>query len=268
MLIGDRSPFGIAIPLPQNNIPITMSTCCWCTHAGPDAIGLLERYASKVLSPSEFAAANDDLCYCVECVDEYHKARDKSPSLQMVLWQLETTRLISHLEKTMRKRNEPHDLYIVEGDKETPCYDYTSSDLERDLSIPLFEILKYPYLLLNEHLSGLWVEALFEVEKINYNYEVTGKHPGIYLLVVHPNEQIRRWAIRTATNLGEVDRDDYYDIQEVFTCLFKVIELGLFENPDIYNSAELEEGKLNLLPPHLYDTSDYKSFWLGLLVAA
>lgn len=77
------------------------------------------------------------------------------------------------------------------------------------------------------------------------------------------NSQIRRWAIRTATNLGEVDRDDYYDIQEVFTCLFKVIELGLFENPDVYNSAELEEGRLILLPPHLYDNSDYKSYWLG-----
>lgn len=53
----------------------------------------------------------------------------------------------------MQKKNEPHDLYIVEGDKETPCYGYTSSDLERDLSIPLLEILKYPYLLLNERLS-------------------------------------------------------------------------------------------------------------------
>ncbi|XP_077163124.1 putative helicase senataxin isoform X2 [Paroedura picta] len=241
-----------------------MSTCCWCTPGGPTAIRLLERYASEALSSSELAAANDDLCYCVECVDEYHKARDKSPPLQMVLWQLETTRLINHLEKTMSKRNESHDLYIVEGGKATPCYDYTSSDLERDLSIPLLEILKYPYLLLNEHLSDLCVEALFEVEKINYSYEVTGKHPGIYLLVVHPNEQIRRWAIRTATNLGEVDRDDYYDIQEVFTCLFKVIELGLFENLDVYDSAELEEGRLTLLPPHLYDTSDYKSYWLGI----
>nr|XP_056716139.1 probable helicase senataxin [Euleptes europaea] len=241
-----------------------MSTCCWCTPGGQDAIRLLQSYASKALSPNELAAANDDLCYCVECVDEYHKARDKLPSLQTVLWQLETTRLIDHLEKTMHKTNEPPDLYIVEGDKETPCYGYTSSDLERDLSIPLLEILKYPYLLLNERLSDLCVEALFEVEKINYSYEVTGKHPGIYLLVVHPNEHIRRWAIQTATNLGEVDRDDYYDIQEVFTCLLKVIELGLFENPSIYNSVVVEEGKLVLLPRHLYDTSNYKSYWLGI----
>ncbi|XP_060107571.1 probable helicase senataxin [Heteronotia binoei] len=239
-----------------------MNTCCWCTPGGLKAIQLLESYASKVLPPGELAAANDDLCYCLECVDEYHKARDKSPSLQTVLWQLEMTRLIKHLEKTLNKRKETPDLFIVEGDKETPCCGYTDSDLERDLSIPLLEILKYPYLLFNERLNDLFVEALFEVEKINYSYEVTGKHPGIYLLVVHPNEQIRRWAIQTATNLGDVDRDDYYDIQEVFTCLFKMIEL--FEKPDGCNSAESEEGRLNRLPPHLYDTNDYKSYWLGI----
>ncbi|XP_054853384.1 probable helicase senataxin isoform X2 [Eublepharis macularius] len=241
-----------------------MSTCCWCTPGGVNASRLLQSYASEELSSSELTGANDDLCYCVECVDEYHKARDKVPSLQKILWKLETSRLVDHLEKTMQKRNELPDLYIIEGDKATPCCAYTSSDLERDLSIPLLEILKHPYLLLSERLSELFVEALFEVEKINYSYEVTGKHPGIYLLVVHPNEHIRRWAIRTATNLGEVDRDDYYDIQEVFTCLFKVIELGLFENPHIYNSAVSEEGKLILLPPHLYDTGDHKSYWLGI----
>lgn len=62
---------------------------------------------------------------------------------------------------------------------------------------------------------------------------------------------------------GKVDRDDYYDLQEVFTCLFKVTELVLFENPDIYSFTELEAGRLLLLPDHLYDTSDYKNCWLG-----
>ena len=75
--------------------------------------------------------------------------------------------------------------------------------------------------------------------------------------------QVRRWAILTARNLGKVDRDDYYDLQEVLTCLFKVIELGLLENPDIYTSSVLEKGKLVLLPSHMYDTANYKNYWLG-----
>lgn len=60
-----------------------------------------------------------------------------------------------------------------------------------------------------------------------------------------------------------MDRDDYYDLQEVLTCLFKVIELGLFDSPDIYSSLALEKGKLLLLPSHLYDSSNYKNYWLG-----
>lgn len=60
-----------------------------------------------------------------------------------------------------------------------------------------------------------------------------------------------------------MDRDDYYDLQEVLTCLFKVIELGLLESPDIYTSSILEKGKLILLPSHMYDTSNYKNYWLG-----
>ena len=60
-----------------------------------------------------------------------------------------------------------------------------------------------------------------------------------------------------------MDRDDYYDLQEVLTCLFNVIELGLLENPDIYTSSVLEKGKLVLLPSHMYDTANYKNYWLG-----
>lgn len=49
----------------------------------------------------------------------------------------------------------------------------------------------------------------------------------------------------------------------MLTCLFRVIELGLFENPDIYSSSMFEKGKLILLPAHLYDTANYKNYWLG-----
>ncbi|KAH0615389.1 hypothetical protein JD844_004574 [Phrynosoma platyrhinos] len=238
-----------------------MSTCCWCTPGGSAAIQLLRRYASATL---EFTAANDDLCYCLECVDEYHKARDELPTLHEALWKLETSRLVAHFEKSLKEDGEDDDLYIVEEDRETPLCCFTGPGFEKHLRVPLLEILKYPYLLLHERLSEVCVEALCKMEQINYSYQVVGKHPGIYLLMVHPNEMIRRWAILTARNLGKVDRDDYYDIQEVLTCLFKVIELGLFENPDIYHSSAFEKGKLILLPSHLYDTTNYKNYWLGI----
>ncbi|XP_011786821.1 PREDICTED: probable helicase senataxin [Colobus angolensis palliatus] len=241
-----------------------MSTCCWCTPGGGSTVGFLKRYASNTPS-SEFQTANEDLCYCLECVAEYHKARDELPFLHEVLWELETLRLINHFEKSMKAEiGDDDELYIVDNNGEMPLFDITGQDFENKLRVPLLEILKYPYLLLHERVNELCVEALCRMEQANCSFQVFDKHPGIYLFLVHPNDMVRRWAILTARNLGKVDRDDYYDLQEVLICLFKVIELGLLESPDIYTSSVLEKGKLILLPSHMYDTTNYKSYWLGI----
>uniref|UniRef100_A0A8D2DD24 Probable helicase senataxin n=1 Tax=Sciurus vulgaris TaxID=55149 RepID=A0A8D2DD24_SCIVU len=241
-----------------------MSTCCWCTPGGVSTIDFLKCYASRTLS-SEFQTADEDLCYCLECVAEYHKARDELPFLHEVLWELETLRLINHFEKSMKAEiGDDDELYILDNNGEAQPFDFTGQDFENKLRVPLLEILKYPYLLLHERVNELCVEALCRMEQANCSFQVFDKHPGIYLFLVHPNEMVRRWAILTARNLGKVDRDDYYDLQEVLTCLFKVIELGLLESPDIYTSSVLEKGKLILLPSHMYDTTNYKNYWLGI----
>ncbi|XP_062063305.1 probable helicase senataxin isoform X1 [Lepus europaeus] len=241
-----------------------MSTCCWCTPGGGSTVDFLKRYASRSL-PSDFQTADEDLCYCLECVAEYHRAREELPSLHEVLWELETSRLINHFEKSMKAEiGEDDELYIVDDNGEAQLSDFTGQDFENKLRVPLLEILKYPYLLLHERVNELCVEALCRMEQANCSFQVFDKHPGIYLFLVHPNEMVRRWAILTARNLGKVDRDDYYDLQEVLTCLFKVIELGLLESPDIYTSSVLEKGKLILLPAHMYDTTNYKNYWLGI----
>uniref|UniRef100_A0A7M4EFZ1 Senataxin n=1 Tax=Crocodylus porosus TaxID=8502 RepID=A0A7M4EFZ1_CROPO len=242
-----------------------MSICRWCTPGASCTADFLSNYASKRLPPEDLAAASDDLCYCLECVVEYHKARDEVPSLHETLWELETSRLIAHMEKSMKEEIEEDDeLFIVDENGETQLSGYTGPDFENNLRVPLLEILKYPYLLLHKRIGELCVEALCKMEQANSSFQVFEKHPGIYLLLVHPNEVIRRWAILTARNLGKVDRDDYYDLQEVLTCLFKVIELGLFDSPDIYCSSVIEKGKLVLLPSHLYDSANYKNYWLGI----
>ncbi|XP_069871002.1 probable helicase senataxin [Dipodomys merriami] len=243
-----------------------MSTCCWCTPGGISTLDFLKSYASRTLS-GEFHTADEDLCYCLECVAEYHKAREELPFLHEVLWELETLRLITHFEKSMKAEladDDDDELYIVDSNGEAQLFDFTGQDFENKLRVPLLEILKYPYLLLHERVNELCVEALCRMEQANCSFQVFDKHPGIYLFLVHPNEMVRRWAILTARNLGKVDRDDYYDLQEVLTCLFKVIELGLLESPDIYTSSVLEKGKLILLPSHMYDTTNYKNYWLGI----
>ncbi|NWU15404.1 SETX helicase, partial [Cephalopterus ornatus] len=242
-----------------------MSTCRWCTPSGPDTTEFLKHYATEHLSQEEFEGSNDDLCYCLECVVEYHKAREECPRLHKDLWDLETARLVAHMEKSMQEETgEEDELFLVDENGETRLSGYVGPDFENNLRVPLLEILKYPYLLLHERVSELCVEVLSRMELSHDSFQVFEKYPGIYLFLVHPNEVIRRWAILTARNLGKVDRDDYYDLEEVLTCLFKVIELGLFENPDIYSSSMYEKGKLILLPAHLYDTTNYKNYWLGI----
>lgn len=66
-----------------------MDKCLWCTTAleaeGDVAIvGMLQRYSSGKLSEKEIESLNDDLNYCLECVVEYHRARDKDPNLHKV----------------------------------------------------------------------------------------------------------------------------------------------------------------------------------------
>ncbi|NWI13047.1 SETX helicase, partial [Crypturellus soui] len=242
-----------------------MSTCRWCTPSGSDTTEFLKNYASKQLSREDLEGSNDDLCYCLECVVEYHRAREKLPGLHEVLWELETSRLMTHIEKSMKEEvGEDDELFIVDENGDVRLSGYVGPDFENNLRVPLLEILKYPYLLLHEKVSELCVEVLCKMEQGQNSFQVFEKYPGIYVFLVHPNEVIRRWAILTARNLGKVDRDDYYDLQEVLTCLFKVIELGLFDSPDIYSSSVIEKGKLILLPSHLYDAANYKNYWLGI----
>ncbi|XP_056361115.1 probable helicase senataxin isoform X2 [Oenanthe melanoleuca] len=241
-----------------------MSTCRWCTQSGADTTEFLKHYAAQRLSQEDFEGSNDDLCYCLECVVEYHKAREECPWLHEDLWDLETSRLVAHMEKSMNEETGEDELFLIDEHGETPLSGFVGPNFENNVRVPLLEILKYPYLLLHEKVSELCVEVLCRMELSHDSFQVFEKYPGIYLFLVHPNEVIRRWAILTARNLGKVDRDDYYDLEEVLTCLFKVIELGLFENPDIYSSSMFEKGKLILLPAHLYDTANYKNYWLGI----
>ncbi|NXI47433.1 SETX helicase, partial [Galbula dea] len=242
-----------------------MSTCRWCTLSGSDTTEFLRNYAFNRLSLEDLEGSNDDLCYCLECVVEYHRAREKLPKLHEVLWELETSRLVAHMEKSMQEEDgEDDELFIVDENGDTQLSGYVGPGFENNLRVPLLEILKYPYLLLHERVSELCVDVLCRMERSQISFQAFEKYPGIYLFLVHPNEVIRRWAILTARNLGKVDRDDYYDLQEVLTCMFRVIELGLFESPDIYSSSGIEKGKLILLPSHLYDTTNYKNYWLGI----
>lgn len=75
--------------------------------------------------------------------------------------------------------------------------------------------------------------------------------------------QVRSWAIRTAQDLGRVDRDDFYDVEEVLACMFCVLELGISLSLEDSDPPTACNGKLVRMPTHLYDSSNVKNYWLG-----
>ncbi|XP_072517573.1 probable helicase senataxin isoform X2 [Salminus brasiliensis] len=241
-----------------------MATCLWCRSLAESDAAVtraLQRYCNGELTPKQLQDANDDLIYCPECVEKYHEARESVPALHEHLWKIETTRLLEVFQNVLDTEMEEDDLYLVENGEEQPISGVSPDEFRNRLRYPFMEVLKYPYLLCHRDLCEMVVKVLCKMEEMNSPLQVFDKYQGIYLLMVHPNETVRRWAIATAKSNGCVDRDSFYSLQEAFTCMLLVIELGI--------SLEVMEGtyysgKLHCLPSHLYDRENEKNYWLGI----
>ncbi|XP_051536202.1 probable helicase senataxin isoform X2 [Myxocyprinus asiaticus] len=248
---------------------LMMEKCLWCTTSleteGDAAIvNLLHRYSSGQLSEREMDALNEDLSCCLECVVEYHRARDKVPELHKRLWEMEKARLLRVLGSMLDQELEEDDLFIIEDDCEQPVSKISPTEFQNSLRFPLFEVLKYPYLLCYRELGDMVVKALCTLQDMKQSLNVFDKYQGTYLLLVHPNEKVRRWAIDAAKTMRSVDRDAYYDLQEIFSCMFYVIELGVsLDFPDL-DPGSYAGGTVPRLPSHLYDSHNKKNYWLGI----
>ncbi|XP_062409419.1 probable helicase senataxin isoform X2 [Sardina pilchardus] len=236
-----------------------MEICLWCTTERENVVEFLEQYAASSLSQDQLQTATEDLNNCADCVSEYHLARSQVPHLHKRLWVLETKRLLTRFCQ-MTQDDIEDDLFIVEDNQERPVSKMTMGEFEAALRIPLIEILQYPYLLAHSKLSDVCLDALCRIESI----DIKEKYKGIYLLLVHPNEKVRSWAIATARMLGCVDRDDFYDVEEVLACMFCVLELGISFPLEDSDPPSACNGKLARMPAHLYDSSNVKNYWLGI----
>ncbi|XP_055035799.2 probable helicase senataxin isoform X2 [Misgurnus anguillicaudatus] len=247
-----------------------MEKCMWCTTSldveGDEAIRtLLRRYSSGKLSEREMDSLNEDLSCCMECVVEYHRSREKVPELHKVLWEMEKTRLLRVLGSVLdQELEEDDDLFIIEDDGVELVSKMSPIEFQNSLRFPLFEVLKYPYLLCYRELCDMAVKALCMLQDMNHSLPVFEKYQGTYMLLVHPNEKVRRWAIDAAKTMKSVDRDAYYDLQEIFTCMFYVIELGFCVDLPASDPDSYAGGSVPRLPSHLYDSHNKKNYWLGI----
>ncbi|TRY95053.1 hypothetical protein DNTS_004687 [Danionella cerebrum] len=246
-----------------------MEKCFWCTTSldldGEASLTkMLHQYCSGQLSQTKRATLNEDLSFCLECVVEYHRAREKVPELHECLWEIEIARLLRVLESILEHELEEDDIFIVEDDHIEPVSKISPNEFHYCLRCPLFEVLKYPYLLCFRELCDLVVKALCKLQEMKRPLIVFEKYQGTYLLLVHPNEQVRRWAIDAAKTMKSVDRDAFYDLQEIFTCMFSVTEMGIsLDSPDL-DPINYAGGAVLKLPSHLFDAENKKNYWLGI----
>ncbi|MCJ8741079.1 hypothetical protein PDJAM_G00066540 [Pangasius djambal] len=244
-----------------------METCVWCTTSAENDVAvraLLKRYCTGELKQQEMLNADFDLVYCLECVVEYHQAREGVPELHKRLWELETARLLKVFQEMLAVDLEDHELYVVENGQEEPIF--SPEEFHNRVRFPLVEVLKYPYLLCHRDLCEMVVKVLCKMEDMKNPLTVHDQYQGIYLLMVHPDKKVRHWAIATARSLGRVDRDNYYDLQEVFSCMFYIIDLGISVDFPTMDDSYCS-GKLQIpppLPPHLYEAKNKKNYWLGI----
>ncbi|KAA0719715.1 putative helicase senataxin [Triplophysa tibetana] len=247
-----------------------IENCMWCTTSldveGGEAIRtLLRRYGLEKLSKHEMDSLNEDLSCCMDCVVEYHRARDRVTELHKVLWEMEKVRLLHVLGSMLdQELGEDDDILIIEDDHEEPVSKISPTEFLNSLRFPLFEVLKYPYLLCHPELCAMAVKALCVLQDMKQSLNVFEKYQGTYLLLVHPDEKVRRWAIDAAKTMKSVDRDAYYDLQEIFSCMLYVLELGFYQDVPDLDLDSYACGTIERLPSHLYDAHNKKNYWLGI----
>ncbi|XP_078359214.1 uncharacterized protein LOC144643749 isoform X2 [Oculina patagonica] len=225
------------------DLPTGHRTCEWCS--APDVMqSQLPKYVNVPLDdwPPDLLL---DLCYCYDCVQEYHRLQEeltkgaKKAGHKQVLQLVDIDRLAQTITNALEK-------------------DVHQKDVATNLQVPLLEILRFPYLLHDKRLADMFKRGLIAFNQSDCLLTVEEKLPGTYLLLVHPNKEVRGWAVRTVRSQGLINSDDYDALEEVIKWMIDVVEFNLFEDCDYVMDGTL--------PPHLFKPLSIREYWLGLFV--
>eukprot|EP00112_Aurelia_sp_Birch-Aquarium-sp1_P016197 Seg3651.3 transcript_id=Seg3651.3/GoldUCD/mRNA.D3Y31 product="putative helicase senataxin" protein_id=Seg3651.3/GoldUCD/D3Y31 len=84
---------------------------------------------------------------------------------------------------------------------------------------------------------------------------------------LHLFVQVRKWALKTAKDLGSINMEDFQNLSPIINCLIKVVLYGLLENHEGSETWPIPmsfiDDETNPLP-HLYYPLSKKDLWLGL----
>lgn len=164
-----------------------MSCCLWC--AKEVAKECLHEFLFHTMDSSWRLQAEKDLSSCFDCVQRHHEllesaVREKPDMFkQKDLFQKTASRVTKTLKSQLKSMM-------------SPCKDVDSEEWFRhshSLVVSLKESLKYPRLLLDRSLHDAFVEGLLVALSKEEEEEadlIADKLPGVYLLLVHPVDEV------------------------------------------------------------------------------
>ena len=183
-------------------------SCLWCSDSSFASSELYPFLMSKpsVASieskrPKWIEQAKHDLSVCIDCMEEYHHAvkdafandvrfaSEKRLEMMKLVYDANVSRLQSYLFATLNELDDGS-LSGEEDDDLSFASTQRALDMRKKLECSLIEIVQFPRLLLNPAVNDLFTRAIALLGRANQLIEVTAKHPGIYLLVVHPDQMV------------------------------------------------------------------------------
>lgn len=171
-----------------------LSSCVWCSKPGDFPSDLLYQFCVGEDEPKHrdcgdfFASAEQSLSTCFGCVVSFHQ------SLLVNMKSMRFARKTKEIyERTVARISKNMRAFLdQEGDQDCAGY------CDHAVLVALFEALKNPRVLLDSSLNALLTESL---RRLIANGEGAGllqeKLPGLYLLLVHPDSQVRSLLLLT-----------------------------------------------------------------------
>ena len=186
------------------NLTPSCSECLWCADTSFMRSHLDQYLKSFGTEPVAIKSdiwieqAISSLSRCMDCVEVYHQLikeafnidprfKTKRSNLLELVNNSNTTRLrecfFNALEDIKAERMTGSD----EEEQQYSQLQYRSHTLD----CPIRELLKFPTLLMSEELNEQLAAAIQQLYEIDQLPQINDKYPGLYLLLVHPNPQVR-----------------------------------------------------------------------------
>lgn len=148
-----------------------------------------------IINDSWIEQATRSLSRCMDCVEVYHQLVEEAFNIDP-RFKTKRSYFAELVNKSNTDRLREYFCSALENIK-TDCteedeqqYSQLSQYRGHTLNCPIRELLKFPKLLMSHELNDQLATAIEQLEEIDQLPQINDKYPGLYLLLVHPNQKV------------------------------------------------------------------------------